>query len=48
MKEIFKSKFLLGVVIVFWLSLYLVVSLQTKVEAQKQESFKAEVSLNTK
>ena len=48
MKELFQNKFLIGVAIVFWLSLYLVVALQTRVEAQSQESFKAEVSLNVK
>jgi len=48
MKELFQNKFLLGVAIVFWLSLYLVVSLQVKVEARNQESFDAEVSLNLK
>ncbi len=48
MKELFQNKFLIGVAIVFWLSLYLVVALQTRVEAQNQESFKAEVSLNVK
>ncbi len=48
MKEIFKNKFLLGAIVVFWLSLYLMVALQTKVEARNQESFEAEVSLITK
>lgn len=48
MKELFQNKFLLGVAIVFWLSLYLVISLQVKVEARNQESFDAEVSLNLK
>ena len=44
MKEIFQNKFLLGVAIIFWLSLYLVVSLQAKVEARSQESFNEEIS----
>ena len=48
MKELFQNKFLLGVAIIFWLSLYLVVSLQAKVEAQSRESFNQEVSINIK
>ena len=44
MKELFQNKFLLGVAIIFWLSLYLVVSLQSKVEAKNQESFTSEIS----
>ena len=48
MKELFQNKFLLGVAIIFWLSLYLVVSLQAKVEAKTQESFNSEVSINIK
>ena len=47
MKELFQNKFLIGVAIVFWLSLYLVVSLQTRVEA-KRGSFESEISLNIK
>ncbi len=48
MKELFQNKYLLGVAIIFWLSLYLVVSLQMRVEARNQESFDAEISLNLK
>jgi len=44
MKELFQNKFLIGVAIVFWLSLYLIVSMQAKVEARSQESFQAETS----
>ena len=48
MKELFQNKFLLGVAILFWLSFYLVVALQVKVEAKNQESLKSEISLNLK
>lgn len=48
MKELFKNKFLVGVLVVFWLSLYCVLTLQVRVEAKSQESFNAEISLNTK
>ena len=48
MKELFQNKFLLGVAIIFWLSLFLVVSMQAKVEARNQESFDAEISYISK
>ena len=48
MKNLFQKRYLLGVAIIFWLSLYLVVSLQAKVEAKSQESFDEEISLNLK
>ncbi len=48
MKELFQNKFLLGVAIIFWLSLYLIVSIEAKVEAKNQESFTAEVSYISK
>ena len=48
MKELFQNKFLLGVAIIFWLSLYLIVSIEAKVEAKNQESFAAEVSYISK
>ena len=48
MKELFQNKFLIGVAVIFWLSLVLVVSLQTKVETRNQETFKQEISMNIK
>ena len=48
MKELFQNKFLLGVAIIFWLSLFLVVSMQAKVETKNQESFDAEISYISK
>ena len=48
MKELFQNKFLLGVAIIFWLSLYLIVSIQAKVEAKSQESFETELSYISK
>ena len=48
MKTLFKNKFLIGAAIIFWLSLYFVVSLQTKVEIKSQEAFKNEISMNVK
>ena len=44
MKELFQNKFLMGVAVIFWISLFLVVSMQAKVEARDQESFETEVS----
>lgn len=46
MKEIFQNKFLIGVAIIFWLSLFVVVTLQTRVETRNQEAFNQEVSFN--
>ena len=47
MKELFQNKFLIGVAIIFWLSLYLIVVAEAKVEAKNQESF-AELSYISK
>lgn len=46
MKELIQSKYLIGVAIIFWLSLYLVVSLQAKVEVDNHLSTLAELSYN--
>lgn len=48
MKTLFKNKFLIGAAIIFWLSLYCVAALQTKVEVKSQEAFKNEISMNVK
>lgn len=47
MKTLFKNKFLIGAAIIFWLSLYCVVSLQAKVEIKK-ENFNNEISMSIK
>lgn len=48
MKTLFKNKILIGAAIIFWLSLYLVASLQTRVEVKSKEVFDNEISMITK
>ncbi len=48
MKKLLENKYLIGAAIIFWLSLYCVVSLQTNVEARNKESFNSEININVK
>ena len=48
MKELFQSKFLMGVAIIFLISLYVIAGAQTNIEAKNDNLDKTTLSMNLK